>query len=146
MPDILGILVTVATGLFVGIVLLYLEYQTGWFAPKVPKSFVQPAKPPNVSGNASLPIENLKYGLQLLYDAPSENIVINSIGGAWFTHGREIRADVSVYRTILHGGLTEYHPDLYRHEGHYIVWADNLGRILRTRNTGTRFKSPMNPF
>jgi hypothetical protein len=139
MSDIATIFITVVVGVLVGAILLYLEYQTGWFAPKVPKSFVQPAKPPQVTGDVSMPIENLKYGLHLLYDAPNENIVINSIGGAWFAHGREIRAEVSVYKTIMHGGLTPNHPDPYRHEGHYIVWTDNLGRILRTRNTWTRF-------
>jgi hypothetical protein len=147
MTDIAPILITIVVTVISGVILLYLEYQTGWFAPKVPKSFVQPAKPPDVGEGVSLPIANLKYGLHLLYDAPSENIVINSIGGTWFTHGREIRAHVSVYKTIMHGGLGsfEHNRDPYRHEGHYIVWTDNLGRILRTRNTRTSFKSPWWP-
>ncbi|CAG0970099.1 hypothetical protein ANRL4_01196 [Anaerolineae bacterium] len=136
MTDFLPIFITVVTGLIIGVILLYLEYQTGWFAPKVPKSFVQPAKPPNVSSNASLPIENLKYGLESLYDIERENIVIHSLGSSWFSHEREIRADVSVFKTI------DYHdiiiPSTFRHDGHYIVWADNLGRILRARK-----KKPM---
>lgn len=136
MSDVLSVVITVAVGIFVGVVLLYLEYQTGWFASRVPQSFVQPQKPLAYSDALSMPIENLKYGLQLLYEARPENIVIKSVGSALFGSGKEIRAEITVYKTIQMAGV------MRAHIGEYIVWADNLGRIRRTRALKTKFGYP----
>jgi len=128
-------IIPILVGIIVVVVGLYLEYQTGWFANRVPKSMTQ--MPDSADGGRSF-LVTVKTGLSQLYDLPSEYVIIHSIGRSLFGLGKDIRLEITVYRLIDRTKLRASRQsvsseDVVHLEESYFVWADDNGRILRTR-------------
>jgi hypothetical protein len=116
-------LLNIVGALTAGVILLFLEHRTGFFAHHIPKVFGLQREPPKERDWAET-IYRVKQGLGKIYGVAPDSITV----GKWEPKDRN-------KRIRLEATLSPESSGMRWSNDYYIVWAERDGRILHSRHS-----------
>jgi hypothetical protein len=123
-------MVAAIISLIVGVVLLAIEYRTGWFADRITKTL---GKGIDLTGNWATTIYQVRLGLGRIYAVSPEEITVDKWEPKFF--GLRVRLQVMIPSPVI----SERYGTGSRLYECLIVWADRAGRILNAKQVGPDF-------